>query len=515
MIPQRTIVIGTGFGGLAAALALSASGEPVLALDSAPSVGGKARSVSIAGRLIDVGPTVFTMRWVFERLFAQAGIELAGHVRLHPMPVLARHYWGDGHSGDSGEPFDLAAGADEARDAIAARFGARAAGEFESFHARAGAIHGTLRDTFMAAARPGPVELARRIGLNRPGALLRLSPFRSLASALDRQFTDPRLRQLYARYATYVGSSPWQAPATLMLIAHVEQQGVWAVEGGMSTLADAIARAALAQGAEIRTSARVERILTENGSVAGVRLEDGTVEHATRIVHAGDVSALGDLLEGRAPVRAVRPCDRSLSALTFAMRARSTGRPLHHHTVAFGAAYRAEFDAIFGKGRLPDDPTVYLCAPNHTRGETDVFALVNAPARPELRPEEIDRCRNAMHERLALSGLALEPVSETVMTTPADFARLFPGSRGAIYGRAQHGWLASFARPGARTAMPGLYLAGGSAHPGAGVPMATLSGMIAARQLLTDLASTARFRRAATPGGTQTRSARTAASASP
>ena len=508
---QPTVVIGGGFGGLSTSLTLAAAGEPVILVESAARCGGKARSVDCGGEAVDTGPTVFTMRWVFEELFARSGTSLSDSLGLQRQDVLARHYW----SG-SDRPFDLAADLTEAKDEVGQTFGARAASEFQRFHGRAGRIHDLLRDTFMAAERPSPAALAWRIGPHRPLDLLRLSPFRSLWSALGATFSDQRLRQLYARYATYVGSSPWQAPATLMLIAHVEQQGVWAVDGGMAALAAAMAKRAQRLGVAIRTETTVERILTRHGAVRGVRLASGEEIAAGAVVHAGDSGALPDLLDPHpSPVSPVPAAARSLSAVTRAARVRTSGAALHHHTVVFGDDYAEEFDAVFARGTVPADPTVYLCAPRHGARELGVFALANAPANPDLTRREIDRCLDAMNRRLRRCGIELEPLDEAHVQTPADFARRFPGSNGAIYGRAQHGWMASFQRPGARTALPGLYLAGGSAHPGAGVPMATLSGMLAARRILSDRASAARSRRAGMPGGTPMASARTERTVSP
>ena len=178
----------------------------------------------------------------------------------------------------------------------------------------------------------------------------------------------------------------------------------------------------------------------------------------------------------------------------------------------FSADYAAEFAQI-RRGHLPDDPTVYVCAQDRTDanhspdGPERLLCLVNAPARP-FSPSEIETCVTTMRRRLSASGLDLSETVEPVTTQPADFARLFPGTAGALYGRASHGWMASFKRPGARTKIPGLYLAGGSVHPGPGVPMAAQSGRIAADSLLRDSngarASTRGWIATAMSGGTST-----------
>lgn len=511
MQERRVVVIGAGIGGLVAALRLAVAGCAVTLLEKADAPGGKMRSVPVGGSRIEAGPTVFTMRWLLDEIFAEAGAELADHVALTPARILARHAW------SASERLDLLSDIDASADAIAAFAGPREAEGYRRFCARAAQVFRTLDAPFIRGDRPGPVDLARRAGPSGLADLWRIQPFATLWGALDAYFRDPRLRQLFARYATYCGSSPYRAPATLMLVAHVEQAGVWSIAGGLSRLAAAVAALAEARGATIRYGAPVARILVAGGRAAGVALADGERIVADAVVMNGDVSALGAGLFGPEAARATDPVpasERSLSAVTFCLNARAEGFPLAHHTVFFSGDYRAEFDAI-RRGHLPADPTTYVCAQDRSGdaapdGPERLLCLVNAPATAE-RPftrSEIDACQTTMRARLSACGLDLS-AAETVTTTPADFAALFPATGGALYGRASHGWSATFKRTGARTRLPGLYLTGGSVHPGPGVPMAAQSGRIAADALLADLraarpASTRRSAATATSGGTST-----------
>jgi 1-hydroxycarotenoid 3,4-desaturase len=183
--------------------------------------------------------------------------------------------------------------------------------------------------------------------------------------------------------------------------------------------------------------------------------------------------------------------------------------------VFFSRDYEAEFDDLFRHARVPREPTVYVCAQDRLHddaapdGPERLLCLINAPADGDhaaYGAEEIESCADRTFEFLERCGLRVRRTPDaTVTTTPAQFARLFPATGGALYGQASHGWQASFRRPGSRTRLPGLYLAGGSAHPGAGVPMAAISGRLAATRLLRDLASTSPWRLAVTSGGTSTR----------
>ena len=524
---KRVIVVGAGIGGLVTALELAAQGLEVLVLERAAQPGGKLREVTLGGAAMDAGPTVFTMRWVFEELFDAVGERLADHLRLQPVSVLARHAWGDGEN--TGQRLDLFADTARSADAIGAFAGAAEARGYLDFCERARRIYRTLETPFLRGSRPSPLSLAGRVGLRGLPDLMRISPFATMASELGRHFADPRLRQLFGRYATYCGSSPFQAPATLMLVAHVEQDGVWLVEGGMHRIAEALVALAQARGASVRCNAPVDSILTRDGRACGVRLAGGEEIAADAVVFNGDAAALASGLLGSAARGAAAPVDparRSLSALTWNLLAETRNFPLARHTVFFSGDSRAEFDDIFEHARLPSAPTVYVCAQDRSgaenAGESDaapaaaerLLLIVNAPATGDARPftaEELARCEASTFKTMARCGLrVLRNPEHTLMTTPQDFARLFPATGGALYGQASHGWAASFQRPGARSRLPGLYLAGGSVHPGPGVPMAALSGRQAAASVLADRASSRTAPRpstppsqpAGTPGGT-------------
>jgi 1-hydroxycarotenoid 3,4-desaturase len=504
----KAVVVGAGVGGLVAALELARQGVEVTLLERASAPGGKMREVAVGGEKLDGGPTVFTMRWVFDEIFAAAGASLSDHLTLRKADVLARHAW------RGAERLDLFADIDRSADAIGVFAGAKEARGFREFSARARDMYRILRDPFIRAPLPSQAGLVRAAGLLE---MMRVNPFQTMWRGLEKHFADPRLRQLFGRYATYCGSSPFLAPATLMLVAHVEQDGVWLVEGGMHRVAAALADLARAKGVTVRHGAHVAEVLVDGGRACGVRLADGERIAAAVVVLNADAGALGAGLFGRSVAQSVAPvpaAERSLSALTWCTVARAEGFPLARHTVFFGgAAYASEFDDVFTRRRLPADPTVYVCAQDRDDagagpdGPERLLILVNAPPDGDRSPpsaSEIDACLQRTTARLASCGLTLRTrASQT--TGPAEFETLFPATGGALYGRAVHGSQATFRRPGSRSRMPGLYLAGGSAHPGAGVPMAALSGRLAAAAAIADLASTSRSRAPATSGGTSTR----------
>jgi 1-hydroxycarotenoid 3,4-desaturase len=516
LVEPHVVVVGAGIGGLTSAALLAAEGCRVSVYDMAGGPGGKARCDDVDGVGIDAGPTVFTKRALFDAIFDACGGSLDDAITLRPAATLARHAW------STTEQLDLFADPRASEEAIAAFAGLREAEGYRRFRVAAKRAHDTLDATFMRAPRTTPLGLVARIGVTNAGDMLAIRPLRTLWSTLGDFFEDPRLRQLFGRYATYCGSSPFQASATLMLIAHVEAEGVWLIDGGLSSLARALEALAKRNGARFYYDAPVAEITVEKNRATGIVLASGESIAADRVIVNADPAALANGHFGsgaRAAIPPQKPANRSLSAVTFLGSVKASGFDLTHHNVFFSPDYRAEFDAI-AAGRLPDAPSVYLCAQDRgtehdaVGGTERVQIIVNAPANGDTHhynEGEVSACRTHMLGALARAGLTLD--GPLMATTPNDFERRYPSTGGALYGRASHGWAASFLRPGASTRIPGVYCAGGGTHPGAGVPMAAISGQLAAAALLSDLASTRPFRHRVTAGGTSTRSATTAPTA--
>ena len=520
---QKVVIIGAGMGGLASAARLAARGYDVTVVEKEQSVGGKARRVAVDGHPVDAGPTVFTMRDVFDGIFHECGTRMDQHVRLRRAEVIARHAW------SADETLDLFADPLRSEDAIGDFAGAEAARLYREFRHTTRRMHDILDQPMMRGDHvSSPLPLLWRIGLWRVGDFAAMRPHQTMWNALGGFFPDPRLRQLFGRYATYCGASPFAAPATLMLIAHVEATGVWLIDGGIHALAEALRTVAEQQGTSFRLGTPVAQILTEPGRGAvGVRLANGEHLRADAVICNADPGAIAAGKFGESSARAVpslAPEKRSLSAMVWFAHTQTQGFDLTHHNVFFSRDYRREFDQI-ASGAVPSEPTVYVCAQDRSGHVGDaaqiadghrerIQIIVNAPANGDTHaytPEENARCTAEMKATLARCGLTLEEDMPHALATPAEWERLFPATGGALYGRASHGSAASFQRQGPRTRMPGLYCAGGATHPSAGVPMAALSGLLAAKKVDADLASMRQSSRVAMPGGTSMRSARTGA----
>lgn len=494
MSNPRAVVIGAGIGGLVAALDLAGRGVSVVVHERSNKPGGKMREVEIHGRQIDSGPTVFTMPWVFEEIFADAGSELAAHLSLRRADLLARHAWPDGSR------LDLFADLERTVAAIENFSGSTEAERYRAFCGRAQQVFDTLYGPFMRSQRPSLASLIASSGVSGLGRLWQIRPFESLWRRLGKYFRDPRLRALFARYATYCGASPLQAPATLMLVAHVEQCGVWQVVGGMQRLADALASELLRHGGRIHYASPVSEIDVRAGRAAGVRLATGQWWPADAVIANADIAGIRQGLLGETAASAVQISSvgqRSLSAVTWSMLGEPSGFELKHHNVFFPDDYPREFEDIFRRGQLPTRPAVYVCAQdrgagaNREDGKERLFAIANAPPsgdRARFDSGTIASLQSSVFELLQQCGLTLRTrPADCIVTTPADFEQRFPGTGGALYGAAAHGWRSSFTRPGARTRLAGLYLAGGSVHPGPGVPMVAIGGRLAAAAAAKDL----------------------------
>ncbi len=509
------VVIGAGMGGLSAALRLAARGCDVTVLERHDHVGGKMRTMPSAAGPVDAGPTVLTMRHVFEELFASAGERLEDHLTLTPQHVLARHRWSDESA------LDLSSDRERSIKAVDAFCGEGAA--FEAFCTKAQRLFHAFEAPMMKAPEPNQLQLALEVATS-PALLRAMKIGRTLAKSLERDFRDPRLRQLFGRYATYVGGSPYHTPALLGLIWHAEASGVWTVSGGMHRVAQVLAGLIKAKGGQIKTGAHVRKLEFQHGAIHAVVLETGERIAASRLVFNGDPKALAEGRLGPACQPAVRPDavqNRSLSAYVWSFAAQASGVDLVHHNVFFGDNPKREFDDL-AAGQMPQDPTLYICAQDRNdsgaapNGVERFEIIMNGPPTQGAAPEqEFELCRTRTFNRLKDMGLRFSPEPDArSLTTPNGFSQMFPASDGSLYGLSPQGINSAMRRPRARTSIPGLYLAGGGVHPGPGIPMATLSGKHAAEAILTDQTSTSTSRQTATPGGISTGSATMAAAPS-
>lgn len=479
------VVVGAGVGGLAASIHLAAAGHDVVVLERLDRAGGKLAEHRADGFTWETGPSLLTLPQVFRDLAAVAGRSLGDLVTLRRLDPVCRYRFADGSTFD--HRADLADAAASA-EALAPGGGA----EWRGFMAHARDVWEVSERSFFAGAMSSPLELLGR--MQSPRDLLAIDPLRSLHARASWSFTDPRLVQYVDRYATYSGSSPFRAPATLSCIAHIEQSlGAWYVDGGLARLADALVDLAAGTGVELRTGVDVEGIAHGGGAVTGVQLAGGEQLGADAVIANVDALHLyRDLLPHARRRRRAEAAPRSSSGFVLLLGVEGDTPGLAHHNISFSADYPAEFDQLFEAKVPASDPTVYVSASSVTEpsqapaGHENWFVLVNAPEGGGAMHGYGDHLLRVLARRgWDLSGRIVH--REEI--TPADIEARFRTPGGAIYGTSSNGRMAAFLRPGNRGPLDRLYLCGGSSHPGGGLPLVAMSGAIAARLCTEDLAA--------------------------
>ncbi|MEW2382024.1 phytoene desaturase family protein [Micromonospora sp. NPDC047707] len=489
----RIVVVGAGVGGLATAARLATTGHEVTVFEQGDTVGGKlGRHVhdTPAGPFhFDTGPSLLTLPQVLHDLFEDTGAKLDEYLDLVPLDPIVRHVFPHG-----GPTLDSCADPTGFASRIGAALGDRAATDWQRLWRRAERVWTASERDILRRRVDSPRDLATLAW--RLGDLAAIAPGRTLRGLGRTHLSDPRLRMLLDRYATYTGADPRRAPAALVAVPYAELAfGGWYLRGGLGTLADALLTRCLDLGVVVQTGARVTRIDAAGGRVHGVRLAGRAAPVPADVVVA-NVDALTvyrDLLPS--PRRLAGLTDRSLAGFVLLLGVRGDSG-LAHHTVFFPDDYDAEFDAVFGapgrgvRARPALDPTVFVTVADdemvRPAGHEAWFVLVNAP-RHGTAAGAVDWRRPGLAEAYAdhvLDVLAARGVDVRdrlvfrEIRTPADLASATGAPGGAIYGTA-----GGLLRPANRGAARGLWLVGGSSHPGGGLPMVTLSAQIVAEQI--------------------------------
>lgn len=474
---MRVAVVGAGVGGLACAIRLAHAGHAVVVYEQGDAAGGKCGRVTSDGFTWDSGPSLLTMPGVIRELFADTGAPLEEELELLRVEPVTRYRFADGSS------VELSADLPRALEALEA-WSPGTGGDWIRF---LGTCAGMWRasEPFLTGPPPWPPRPPRP-GDRRPDPrdLVRVRPWWTLSQLARAHTADPRLRMVIERFATYAGADPRRAPAALAVAGYVEHAfGAWHPRGGLYRLVEALVRRLERVGGELRLNAPVRAIVRTDATVRGVETDAG-FEAADAVVANVDAETVRRSLLHEPARDGGRPRKKSLSGLALMLGLRGRTPGLVHHAITFPADYGAEFDDVFVHRRPPRDPTVYVsasCATDPSEAPADSenwFVLVNAPA----VGDEID-WRPFEESVIDFLGVRDRIVARAVRS-PADLQRETGAAGGAIYGTAPHGRLGTLRRPpNAVAGTDGLWLVGGTTHPGGGLPLVMLSGAIVAREI--------------------------------
>lgn len=488
-MPEKTVVIGAGIGGLSAAIRLAAKGYPVTIYEKNGTVGGKMSEFRADGYRWDIGPSLITMRNVLIDLFAAAHRRLEDYLDLIPIEPLTRYFYPDGTN------LDMTRDLPRLLEKIAA-LDERDVEGYLNFLAYAASLHRITGPVFIYE-KPPTLRSFTRVS---PLDMLRVDVWRSMEAAIHQYVRSPHLRQLLGRFATYVGASPYHAPATLNVIAHVELNGgVWYPKGGIYTIARALDKLARELGVQIHTDCAVRQILISDGRATGLVLADGTRIEADTIIANVDVASVYEKLLPPDPrrLKSLLRADLSCSGFILLLGIEGQHPGLTHHNIFFSSDYRREFDDLFNRHIPPGEPTIYIAITSKTdphdapQGCENWFVLVNVPAMDGQWDwsTQQTRYRDQVLSRLKTFGLDIrERIRSEHILTPVDLERMTGAQQGALYGMSSNNRFTAFRRPHNRAPdIQNLYFAGGTTHPGGGVPMVMLSGKVVAGMIAADL----------------------------
>ncbi len=486
---KKVAVIGGGLGGLSAAVRLANRGFDVELFERNDRLGGKMNRFEDQGFQFDTGPSLLTMPFVVDDLFQFIGKKREDYLTFEPIDPVCRYFWEDGAS------LDTSTETDRMRPEIA-KLSPKDAEQYEAFMNYGKRIYDLTADIFLYSAIHEPNKVINWKNFMTLFRAYQIDPMRTAHQGVSRFFKHPRIIQLFDRYATYNGSNPYQAPATLNIIPYVEYGlGSFYIKGGMFQLVTVLEKLACENGVNISTSAHVERILQQNKQVIGVQVNGEKISADYVISNADVVVAYNELIDGFEKKRKkLNRFEPSLSGLVFLWGVKGEYDQLAHHNIIFPNDYAPEFESIFKEKQAPDDPTIYIAISSKTdkahapKGHENWFVLLNMPylAEGQQWDDIVNRMRNFVLDKLKSNGLDVTDKVETEKVfTPQDFYDYYRSNRGSIYGIASNNKTTAFRRPANRSReIKGLYFVGGSTHPGGGVPLVMLSGKLSADLIL-------------------------------
>ncbi|MEO8513822.1 MAG: phytoene desaturase family protein [Ignavibacteria bacterium] len=499
-------IIGSGLGGLSAAIRLAHNGCDVTVYEKNPTPGGKARSLTLKGYRFDSGPSLLTMPFVINELFTSIGEDPGKWLTLNKLDNLCKYFYSDGtilNAYSDTEKFakEIESNTNEKKES------------FYKYLKYCKTIYDLTADIFLFNDLYSINTYSNKKALKTLLKLPKIDSFRTMNEANRSFFTDEHIIQLFNRYATYNGSDPYKCPATLNIISHVEYSiGGYYVSGGMHMLTEALYRLAVKKGVKFNFNSTVTKIITEGRKVNGIIAGSKEVFSEAVISNADVYSTYGALLndDHTKAAKKYNKLEPSSSALVFYWGVGIISDKLDTHNILFSGDYKNEFAELFDKKIYPSDPTVYIyISSKFSQGDAPIgkenwFVMINAPNNTisnyqSMSPPYqggvsgfagrggLSEIKKTIIEKIKrLTGYDIKNKIETeAVMTPQDIEEQTGSCGGSIYGISSNNRKAAFLRQAnASKHYKGLYFAGGSAHPGGGIPLVILSGKLAAEKII-------------------------------
>jgi len=486
---KKITIIGGGIGGLAAASLLAARGHQVDLYEKNSKPGGKMQEIKASGYRFDTGPSLLTMPFLMEKVFEECGESMEEYLQLSEVDPICRYFYKDG------TVFDNYA---DRKKTIAEirKFAPNDAEGYESFLNRSEEIYDKTADAFLF----NPLYDVNDLKNLQFKDLLDIDAFSTVSKKVDEHVDSTYLRSFFKRFTTYNGSSPYQAPATLNVIPHVElNQGGYYVHGGMYAIARSLFSLAEKMGVNFHFSTEIESIQTENKKVTGTKTRDGEFIPCDVLFSNSDasetiLSLLPDTAVSKRKKKRQKKIEPSCSGFVILLGCNKQWDQLKHHNIFFSDDYRNEFKDIFKRKVLPSNPTIYIANTSFTdkdhapKGSSNLFILINAPYLSHNQNWKLwsenyrDRILTILEEN-GLGGLR-ESVEYISIINPEDFYQKYRSNKGSIYGTSSNSTFSAFVRPRNKIrSLDNLYMTGGSTHPGGGIPLVIQSAFNAVELL--------------------------------
>lgn len=481
MKSKNVHVIGAGLGGLATSCMLASGGHRVTVFEKNNAPGGKINQVSFKGFRFDTGPSLLTMPFILEELFEQCGVKLEDYLKLKPVEPICRYFYKDGTVFTNYQ--DLEKTLNEIRQVAPAD-----EDSYKVFLDYSADLYQRTKDAFLF----NPLYSLKDLGNLNLLDFFRIDAFHTVSERIDQYFQSPYLRKFFKRFTTYNGSSPYRAPATLNVIPHVElSKGGYYAEGGMYGIVTALHRLATELGVEFRFNTAIDQIEVKDKRVHSLIDSTGNRHPADLVVSNSDAAETYlELLDEQSVSETkqgnIKKLEPSCSGFVLLLGINRQYEQLSHHNIFFSEDYRLEFQKIFRDKVMPEDPTIYVADtsysdPGHApNGGSNLFVLVNAPYLSEQYDWDEHREEYAAFVVSELEKRGLDNLEDSIVhrstITPEDFHEKYRSNRGSIYGTSSNSRFSAFLRPRNKSReVNGLYLTGGSTHPGGGIPLVILS----------------------------------------